>query len=547
MSLHTLQQAAGFLRASQLGVDLTGRNIAGADEEGYTRQRIEQSALHVDYNGGATPEAGMGVRVDGFNRVRDGFLDAAYRSHNADVGAGRAVEPLLSRLEEGFGRVDLSTGATEVRIAFSNAANSPEESGLANEALIRLGGLTSDIKTLSHELVELEGESIDRHEAAVERFNGVLSELAELNTELPLGKKTGAHNALLDSRDKLLDELSGMAEVRIKTDSQNRAAVYLDGREILFTNRAETLSLDADGNLLDERGREVDAGSGELEGHRSFRQGTLATKSAQIDQLAVDLVNEMNTIHRSGYASDGVSGRDLLSGTNGADLEVVISDPAQLALATSRMESADRLGGTDNIVSDIALNGQPFQTAPSANGVININGTDVAWDDTQSLDTINENLSAAGVEAVWNPVSQRLLLSRLPDGNPPADITVSDTSGNLSQTLALTNPSYPGQDGSVAQRMSDALGEDRFSGDSFEGLADFLLTEVGSEVRQVQDETRRAERLADGALSRREQVSGVSVDEELLNLNRYQQSFAAAARLANTADEMLATVIGMGA
>jgi flagellar hook-associated protein 1 len=43
----------------------------------------------------------------------------------------------------------------------------------------------------------------------------------------------------------------------------------------------------------------------------------------------------------------------------------------------------------------------------------------------------------------------------------------------------------------------------------------------------------------------RESISGVSIDEEMINLVKYQNAYQAAAKLISTADEMMQTVLNM--
>ncbi len=547
MSLNTLRMAAGFLQASQLGVELAGRNIAGADEVGYTRQNMHLSAIHVDNNGRQTFEVGLGVRVQGFDRVRDGFLDAGYRSNLGESKAAESLEGLMARLESATTSLDLSGSVNSLRQAYAAAAQNPEEQGVMQEALSRTDSTVSSLRTMATEISNLSSEATARQKQSVDEWNRMLSELADLNTKLPLGGRTGGQNALRDQRDLLLDEISKYASVQVRIDGQDRAAVYLDGREVVFGDRYDPLAVDAQGNLVDPRGSILKPKSGELEGLRGLIQDTLPNLTGQLDSLAVALRDELNTVHRSGYASDGVAGRDLLSGSGALDLKLVITDPSRLAVAGARMESTAAVG-TGPVTSDVALASQPLATAPSANGTIEINGHAITWDSSQSLDDILGSFQAAGVEATWNPVSQRVLLKRLPDGQAPTDITVTDASGNLAASLGLSGATfYKAFDGSSLKRMGEVLGENRFGGDSLSGKLDAMASQVGSLKANATLAKQSAQRLSDTALERRQQVAGVSVDEELMNLTRFEQAFAAAARLANVADEMLSTVISMGA
>ncbi len=45
--------------------------------------------------------------------------------------------------------------------------------------------------------------------------------------------------------------------------------------------------------------------------------------------------------------------------------------------------------------------------------------------------------------------------------------------------------------------------------------------------------------------TQRDSVSGVSLDEEMTNLTKYQQAYQASARLINTVDQLLDTVLSL--
>ncbi|MEW6284238.1 MAG: flagellar basal body rod C-terminal domain-containing protein, partial [Candidatus Eremiobacterota bacterium] len=77
-------------------------------------------------------------------------------------------------------------------------------------------------------------------------------------------------------------------------------------------------------------------------------------------------------------------------------------------------------------------------------------------------------------------------------------------------------------------------------------LADGARDLIGRLGRQRQEQIHRLELSRDSleeARARRAQASGVNTDEELLSLERHQQAFAAAARVAAVADEMLTTLL----
>src|SRR4051794_21056888 len=70
-----------------------------------------------------------------------------------------------------------------------------------------------------------------------------------------------------------------------------------------------------------------------------------------------------------------------------------------------------------------------------------------------------------------------------------------------------------------------------------------LVTRMGNEVAQASRSQATAQVLADNLSDRRESVSGVSLDEEMTNIIRFQRAYQASARAMSTTDEMLDTLI----
>ncbi|MBA4158144.1 MAG: hypothetical protein H0X65_11790 [Gemmatimonadetes bacterium] len=71
------------------------------------------------------------------------------------------------------------------------------------------------------------------------------------------------------------------------------------------------------------------------------------------------------------------------------------------------------------------------------------------------------------------------------------------------------------------------------------------MTETGLKVNAATSAATVYEALAAQADIRRASVSGVSVDEELVQLIRHQQAYAAATRLVSAADEMAKAIINL--
>lgn len=547
MAINSMHIASSFLLASKLQVEITSRNLSGANDPNYSKQTALVKNVGPGINAVQGHTHGLGVLVEGFDRSRDSLLDGAYRFSHREAEGARSVDVLASRLESALGDGSgLNTAAQDVRLGLLEVANHPEDSGLRADLFQKLGNLSDSFQSTSRELTNLAGESKQRVGDALDRVNSILHELSDLNQRMPPFGKTSGKNALLDQQDALLDELSGYAEVKSVPQPGGAVAVYLDGRQLLYGSSVQELKLNSSQQIETQSGVVLQVDDGVLGALHGFYQKDLPAYQQKLDTLAKSIIDDANSVHENGYGLDGVAGRALFSGDSAATMAVAITDPSSIAAAASRMSSTSRIhSGTFSADNSLSSQAAALNVPPATSGTININGVDINWNDGQNMTDILNSFSAAGVVGTFDQATGKVLLQRDPAVAGPPDITISDTSGNLSQTFALDTavsaPGIPG-DGEVLRSLQDKL-------TNVTGMEDgisSLQTQTGSYRRNAQDTATRAGLLESDAQDRRNSVSAVSTDEELLNLQRYEQSFQAAARVANVADQILSTIVNLG-
>jgi flagellar hook-associated protein 1 FlgK len=80
---------------------------------------------------------------------------------------------------------------------------------------------------------------------------------------------------------------------------------------------------------------------------------------------------------------------------------------------------------------------------------------------------------------------------------------------------------------------------------TFGAYYDALVGEIGADVQGANFNQAHQTTMVDNLSQYRQEVSGVSLDEEMVNLIQFQQAYNAAAKLITTADEMVDTLMGM--
>lgn len=345
--------------------------------------------------------------------------------------------------------------------------------------------------------------------------------------------------------------------------------------------------------------------SGQLRAFQDLQDGPLATLKGDLNELAISLSQSFNTIHRTGFGLDGSSGVDFFTTATPVPTEKRLFS----VLGTSFVERPDLpLDGDATTVQPENFETAPIGKGSFViNGIgIAYNG---ATDSLKAIvDRING--SAANVTATITPENRLLLsarrgaaftISNMSDsqgtflssmGILPATSSYPPTNGAQPPTSVFTGTVtlHPPNDAARRLSVSDAVladlnkiaaakGDDLSSppdgrGDRSRGPGDganaLLLAGlrdastmsgntatfneyVAGMLGTIGVEAGAAKRTTDGLTAqidqlknRREEVQGVSLDEELINMIKYQRGFQAASRIVSTMDEVLQTIISLG-
>ena len=119
------------------------------------------------------------------------------------------------------------------------------------------------------------------------------------------------------------------------------------------------------------------------------------------------------------------------------------------------------------------------------------------------------------------------------------------TSGSEASTLAINVTAS-----TVVTSTSGAPGDNtlalaiaRLRGGTTDQLYSTFVTRIGSMAKDAQRQEASAQALVDSVDGRRQSTSGVSMDEEMTNMIRFQRAFQASSRAMNTMDDLLDTLI----
>jgi flagellar hook-associated protein 1 FlgK len=141
-----------------------------------------------------------------------------------------------------------------------------------------------------------------------------------------------------------------------------------------------------------------------------------------------------------------------------------------------------------------------------------------------------------------NPVRAATLRLDAVVANDPAKIAASgNANGPSDNTVAQALAALRSANATVT--WTDANGATETG--SFVSFFRSAMTRLGSTVSEAEDRASVTSALTDQAETRRQSISGVNTDEELVNMMRVQQSYTAASKMVKVADEMLQTLLSL--
>jgi flagellar hook-associated protein 1 FlgK len=345
LSLLTL--GANGITAQNTGVSVASNNVANANTEGYSRERVDLESLL------AAPLVG-GVRSGAPDRMQDDLLSGRIRTAAGSLAMSQAFADALADVEN---RLAGSGATMDEQLAalfgsIDNAAAAPTDPISRDSVISAARALVDGIQRRASELAAARKDADSRIRDNASQATALAKQLAAANTTVA---RTGDPVAR-DQRDKLAKQLSGLVGGAARIDSDGQMRFVLDGGAVLVDGtHAAALSATPDPatgvakvEVVDGGNRRAVAPGGKIGGDLAVRDGTIAKASAQLDQLAYDVTASFNAVHTANAGLDGVSGRPMftpLSGVAGAASAIAVAaDATTLALGAPGAGPGDSSG-----------------------------------------------------------------------------------------------------------------------------------------------------------------------------------------------------------
>jgi flagellar hook-associated protein 1 FlgK len=565
--LGTLQVGKSALAVQQAALQVTGNNIANAGNADYTRQ-VATLAPSRDQQIQPGMFVGTGVDLTGIKRQIDEALNARLRSSISDSQAADTTQQWLGRVESVFNELsdqDLSTQMSTFFNSWSNLANKPQDISLRQVVLQNGGSLAGQFQSLRNQLTSLQGDVDDRLTGLVKNADQLASQIADLNQQIVnaeggAGDAGGGANGLRDQRDAVLKQLSNLLDVTT-TEDKGVINVYVGSEPLVIGNNSRGVGLktstDDKGRLtsevvIKENNGTLKVSSGQIGALVSVR-GQIADTVDNIDNIANNLIFELNKIHASGQGLDGYS--SVTSAFAVKDPAVALNDPASGLKFTPRngsfvvhvKQKATGLETSTLVQVDLdGLNGNDTTLTSLASSIDGIDGISAGV----NAGKLNVTADSNDVEVSFSQDSSGVLaavgVNNFFNGSDARDIAVNQAIKDQPSLLAAAKNGNKGDNQTalaIAGLESAKIGA--LKGASLKETYQSVVNGVAVEAATAKNNADATKVVQDTLSAQRESLSGVSLDEEAINLMRQQRAFQAASRVVAAVDEMLKTLISM--
>lgn len=538
-----LNNATGALAAQQAVIAATSNNIANVNTPGYTR-RIVELQTRSSRGEGVGINVGNGVEVGALNRISDSFLEGLVRTATGDKSSYGVQSDLLSRIDSLFSLTGsaptIGSSLTSFFSAVDDLTANPSSIPLRSALLDKANDLVTSIKTAYNTVASVQDEANQRIGTEVNGVNAITQQIAIMNGRIRANESTGTVDAdNRDQRDTLMQKLSEKMDytaVELPDGTMNLALsngfVLVTGstsRDLGFTSTPSFASGNVPPSLSGATLGYItyDYGSGGVPAHIDLTRVIGAGNGSIGGLLAVRGYNAPG--NTSPFDGDGTCV------AVGSRIEAITQQ--LLTTVNTSYLGADLTPGTPgHQASTVGLNGA--SSIPSAYGLFNFayNGTRDA--DGNGLPDDQAAHEAAGV----TNYSSRLQVAI----TDPADVAAAINTGTLASPVfgqgdgrnmealaALRSNSYNFAVGSTSTTGT--------FGDAYAETVGF----VGNAKQSADIQRDVANDSLVAAMNRRDEVSGVSLDEEFSSLIKFQKAYQASAKMIGVAEKLLDQIVSL--
>lgn len=541
-----INTAMSGLSAAQAALNTTSNNISSYNVTGYTRQTTVLTAANSTLGAGGW--VGNGAYVSGVQREYDAFITNQLRSASTQSSSLTTRYNQMSKIDDMLSG-STNTLATSLQDFFSSMqtlVSNAEDSSSRQSVLGKADALVNQFKVADQYLRDQDKQINTSISSSVDQINNYTKQIANLNDQISRLTAVGggaSPNDLLDQRDQLVSELNDIVGVDVSVqDNSTYNITMANGYTLVQGSTSRQLAAVASSDdpsrttvaYVDPTAGNIEIPeklltTGSLGGVLTFRSQDLDKTRNTLGQLALTFADAFNTQHKEGYDANGDQGTDFFTigspatlsnakNTGTGALTATVSDSTQVQATDYKLVKTDSGWNVTRLADNTA-----FAVTADSSGNLSFDGLTISVSGSA-----NKNDSFT-VKPVANAVTNM-------------SVAISDES-----KIAMASSATSGEsDNTNGQALLDlqnskVVGGSKTFNDAYASLISYVGTTTSTLKTSSTTQTNVVTQLSD----QQQSISGVNLDEEYGNLQRYQQYYLANAQVLQTANTLFDALLNI--
>ena len=540
------------LQTANNALNTTAHNMSNLDTLGYTRQQISQATRSyntISKRAVNWQQLGLGVVYSQTRQVRDIFLDINYRResgrsafYEVSYNALTEVENILGESYEGH---EFSESLTNLWSAVEELSKSPADAVNQNLFVTRSYEFITRASAVYQSLCDYQDNMNKTVKTQVNQINQYAKQIEALNRQIQRIEGGMEHaNDLRDQRNYLLDQLAVMGAVSYAEDNFGYLSVQFEGVDLVKGGLVSTISLYED--------PKTGYYTPYWEHFANYKYDEFGNRYLPKDSLESSKVFDLTKTISSEFSTDIGSLKSTLLARG--DHHAYAQE-----LKDINADGVYEAGWYDRNISQSIIMNIEAEFDQLINAVVTkINNILKEAAETETAAFPNSTYlrdSKGNVFQLFEKIIDDGSTYKLPDGTV---IEGGWNVGNLKINMELRqNPAllrfrlYEGsEDNATMEKLKAAFQETIYRLNPnvqtpvcFNDYYKNLVAQVGNTGEVFSDIMVSQQLTVDSIGNAREQVVGVSSDEELTNMIMYQNAYNASSRYINVISEMLEHII----
>ncbi|MGY6030019.1 flagellar hook-associated protein FlgK [Phytobacter sp. AG2a] len=541
-----INSAMSGLSAAQAALSTTSNNIASYNVAGYTRQTTIISAANSTLGAGGW--VGNGAFISGVQREYDSFITNQLRGAETQSSGLTARYQQMSKINDMVSSTtnSLSTSLQGFFSSLQTLVSNAEDPASRQSLLGKADALVNQFQVTDQYLRDQDKQINISVSSSVDQINSYTKQIANLNDQISrlTGVGAGASpNNLLDQRDQLVSELNKIVGVEVSVQDSNTFNVTMaNGYTLVQGSTARQLAAVASSDdpsrttvaYVDNTAGNVEIPeklltTGSLGGLLTFRSQDLDQTRNTLGQLALSFADAFNTQHKAGYDVDGTKGTDFFNigspstlsnanNTGTAILSAEVTNSASVKATDYKLTKTDAGWSVTRLADNTT-----FAATPGSDGKLAFDGLKVSVSGTAAK---NDSFTV-------KPVANAII---------NMDVAITDES-----KIAMAADADSGvSDNKNGQKMLDLQKEKVVGGaKTFNDAYASLISTIGTTTSTLKTSSSTQENVVTQLSNQQQSISGVNLDEEYGNLQRYQQYYLANAQVLQTANSLFDALLNI--